>query len=332
MSSAQHGSAGARLTRLLELVPWLLARPGISLQETAAHFGVSTNQLVSDLDLLICSGPGQFHGELLDIWYDGEGGITVQDPLSLTRPLRLTGEEAAALLAGLRLLAQVPGGQDRQTVARVTASLEAAAGSAAGAVAALDVAVDRPLDPEVVATVERALAQGQVLTLRYAGAARDTETERDVVPDALLWLDGRPYLSAWCRSAGAMRTFRLDRVRSARLLPEHASVPADAVGPDLGSGALRPQGPPLTIDLAPEARWVADEYPVESVRPRPDGGIRVVLAVADTRWVVRLLLRLGGLASVVAPPEIAAAVAQEARQALAAYDSAETGPVHPNGQ
>lgn len=320
------GTAGARLTRLLQLVPWLLARPGISMHETAEHFGVTEQQLVDDLNLLICSGPGQFHGELLDIWYDDEGGITVQDPLSLTRPLRLTAEEASALLAGLRLLSQVPGGQDSQTVAEVTATLEAACGASAAAATALDVAVDPTLDPAVVAAVERAWTEGRVVHLRYAGATRDQETERDVVPAALLSLDGRPYLSGWCRRAGAMRTFRLDRVLSAEVLEERATVPADAVGPDLGSGALRPDGPTLTLDLAPGARWVADEYPVDSVTTSPDGGIRVELPVSDQRWVVRLLLRLGGSATVVSPAETAAAVAQEARQALAAYGPDDSAP------
>lgn len=320
------GTAGARLTRLLQLVPWLLARPGISMHETAEHFGVTEQQLVDDLNLLICSGPGQFHGELLDIWYDDEGGITVQDPLSLTRPLRLTAEEASALLAGLRLLSQVPGGQDSQTVAEVTATLEAACGASAAAATALDVAVDPTLDPAVVAAVERAWTEGRVVHLRYAGATRDQETERDVVPAALLSLDGRPYLSGWCRRAGAMRTFRLDRVLSAEVLEERATVPADAVGPDLGSGALRPDGPTLTLDLAPGARWVADEYPVDSVTTSPDGVIRVELPVSDQRWVVRLLLRLGGSATVVSPAETAAAVAQEARQALAAYGPDDSAP------
>jgi proteasome accessory factor C len=318
--AAPSGTAGARLTRLLQLVPWLLARPGISQRETAEHFDVTEEQLLADLDLLICSGPGQFHGELLDIWYDDEGGITVQDPLSLTRPLRLTSEEASALLVGLRLLAQVPGGQDSQTVARVTATLEAAAGASAGAVAALDVSVERTLDPDVVAAMERAVAEGRVVRLRYAGATRDQETERDVVPAALLSLDGRPYLSGWCRRAEAMRTFRLDRVLAADVLQERASVPADAAGPDLGTGALRPDGPTLTLDLAPGARWVADEYPVDSVVSLPGGGARVALPVSDPRWVVRLLLRLGGSATVVAPAEIASAVAQEALKALAAYE------------
>ncbi len=319
MTGAASATASAQLTRLLQLVPWLLARPGISIAETAAHFGVSDERLVSDLNLLICSGPGQFHGELLDIWFDDEGGITVQDPLSLTRPLRLTAEEAAALLVGLRLLSQVPGGHDREVVDRVAAVLEAAAGAAADAVSAVSVTVEERSDPAVLVQVQRAVDEQRVVRITYAGAARDEVTVRDVDPVALLSLDGRPYLTGWCRSAEAMRTFRLDRIRSAQTLAEPAAVPADVSGPDLGTGGLRPDGPPVTLDLSPGARWVAEEYPVDSVEDRPGGTTRVTLPVSDERWILRLLLRLGDRARVVAPAELSRRVAEEAAAALAAY-------------
>ncbi|HET8970985.1 MAG TPA: WYL domain-containing protein [Candidatus Nanopelagicales bacterium] len=310
-------SATSRLTRLLALVPWLLARPGIATAEAAEHFGVSEEELQRDLDLLICSGPGQYHGELLDIWYD-EGTITVHDPQTLTRPLRLTAEEAAALIVGLRLLAQVPGGHDRAVVDRLAATLEAAAGDAA-AEPAVSVAVAVEADPQIVTTVEQALAQGRVLRIHHAGAASDETTVREVVPQSLVSVDGRPYLSGWCRRAGAMRTFRLDRVQSAELLAEHAAIPADVAPVDLDVGALRPDGPPVTLDLAPGARWVADEFPVDSVTERPDGTTRITLPVPDQRWVVRLLLQLGDTARVVDPLELADQVATQARRALAAY-------------
>lgn len=312
-------AAGVRLTRLLQLVPWLLAHPGVAVDEASAHFGVTEEQLRADLDLLICSGPGVQHGELLDIWYWEDNRITVKDPQSLTRPLRLTGEEAAALLVGLRVLSQVPGPYDREAVARVSATLEAAAGAVASAGSAVAVDVETRADPEILATVARAVDEGRVLHLRYAGAAADQETERDVDPQSLLTVDGRPYLSGWCRSAGAMRTFRLDRVRAATVLDEQARLPADATGPDLGHDGLRPDGPPAVLDLAPGARWVVEEYPVDKVRDRPDGTTRVTLPVSDQRWILRLLLRLGPSARVVSPKALSRLVVDEATAALDAY-------------
>lgn len=329
MSAARRASgrtpgstaASTRLARLLGLVPWLLANPGVSITEAAAHFGVSDEQLVADLDLLICSGPGQGHGELIDIWYWDDGTIRVLDPQSLTRPLRLTAEEAAALLVGLRVLSQVPGQHDRSVVAQVTARLEEAAGSAAAAESVMAVELPTDADPDVLAAVRDAVDRRRVVRIRYAGAARDQETVRDVDPVTLLVLDGRTYLSGWCRSAEAMRTFRLDRVMSAEVLDEAAAPPSDAHGPELGRDGLRPEGQQVTLELSPGARWVAEAYPVDSVATSPEGVTTVTLPVADERWAVRLLLRLGADARVVRPAGLTHRVADAARAALAAYDA-----------
>jgi proteasome accessory factor C len=75
----------------------------------------------------------------------------------------------------------------------------------------------------------------------------------------------------------------------------------------------------VTVDLAPQAHWVADYYPVDSVEQRPDGWLRVQLRAADPGWVPRLVLRLGGGGRVVAPPELASRTAAAADAALEAY-------------
>ena len=96
-------------------------------------------------------------------------------------------------------------------------------------------------------------------------------------------------------------------------------MPSDAVPVDLGAGALRPDGPPVTLELAPEVAWVAEENPVESVTELPDGRLRVVMPVADERWFVRLLLRMGDAITVVDRPDLVEQVRGEALAALAAY-------------
>ena len=65
----------------------------------------------------------------IDFWDDDR--IHVLDPQTLARPLRLSGEEATTLLVALRMLAQLPGVEDRQAVLTAAAKLEQAAGGAA---------------------------------------------------------------------------------------------------------------------------------------------------------------------------------------------------------
>lgn len=313
-------TAATRLSRLLALVPWLTAHEGVTVDEAAAHFDVTPEQLQSDLWLLICTGrPGHMPGDLVDIqFWDEDGRITVLDAQTLDRPLRLSPDEAAALLVALRVLAQVPGPHDRAALAGATSKLEAAAGEALAGSEGLTVTVDSAHDPEVSAAVTRALAEGRRLHLRYVGAL-DERTERDVDPMRVLTLEGRAYLEAWCLRAEAVRTFRLDRIEEAVVLDVAAEVPEDAEPVDLGAGALRPEGAPVTLELAPEVAWIAEENPVDSVTDLGDGRLRVVLPVGDERWLARLLLRTGASVTVLDRPDVVERVRAEARAALAAY-------------
>ena len=91
------------------------------------------------------------------------------------------------------------------------------------------------------AAVREALEAGRALRIRYYTAGRDDVTRRTVDPMRLLLVEGRGYLEAWCRRAGAVRLFRLDRVDDVAVLDEPAAAPPDAAadGP-VGAGCSRP--------------------------------------------------------------------------------------------
>jgi len=55
----------------------------------------------------------------------------------------------------------------------------------------------------------------------------------------------------------------------------------------------------IVLDLDPEARWVAEQYPNEGVEETGAGSKRVRLRVSERAWLERLLLRLGPRAHVV---------------------------------
>ena len=308
-----------RLPRLLALVPYLLARPGIRVAEAAADFGVTEPQLRRDLQLLwVCGLPGHGPGDLIDLSFEGET-VTVTYDAGMSRPLRLTADEALAIVVALRTLADLPGLHDRDAVERALAKVETAAGGAAEAADAVAVRVER--SDRRIAEVRHALDQGRALHLSYYSPAREQATERDVDPVQLRSVEGRWYLEAWCRLAEGMRLFRLDRIDALRVLDEPSRPPPSARPRDLSGGVYQPApGHPLvTLRLGPPGRWVADYYPCESVHDLPDGGVLVSLRVADPTWVRRLVLGFGAAAEVLAPEELAEQVRAEARVAVAAY-------------
>lgn len=314
-----------RLPRLLALVPYLLSHPGSRLGDLAAVFGVTEKQLRDDLRLIwMCGLPGHLPDDLIDVEYAGDR-VTVSNAETIARPLRLTADEALALVVALRTLADVPAPPDSDAVGRALAKLEAAVGDAAAGAQAVTVAVEA--QPETVATVRGALERSRALHLRYYVPARDETTERDVDPMRLLLVEGRPYLEAWCRRVEGVRLFRLDRVVGLAVLEEPARVPPEARPRNLDDGLFQPSATDevVTLELAPAARWVADYYPCQSVQERPDGTLVVEIRTPATRWVRRLALQLGGSGRVLSPPELVREVRTEATAALAAY--AEIGPV-----
>lgn len=324
--TAATSSASTRLSRLLALVPYLLARQGIPIGDAAREFGISEQQLVKDLELLfVCGLPGHLPDDLIEADWES-GRVYVSNADTIGRPLRLGVDEAVALLVGLRTLADLPGIQDRDAVERAIAKLERAAGDAAGdatgAGERIAVEVDGHGRGAILALWHRALAERRRLHLHYHVPARDETTERDVDPMRVVVVDGRPYLEAWCRRAEGVRLFRLDRVVDATLLDIAADVPADAQPRDFDAGVFQPSPDDLlvTIDLTSCAHWVAEYYPCEAAESLPDNVLRVSMRTADTRWIERLILRLGGAARVVAPVEVAQRVRERAAGALAAYE------------
>jgi len=307
-------TAAQRTSRLLALLPWLARNPDVSVDDAAAQFGISRRQLLNDLATLTFTGPDQGGGGLVDIDYE-DGTISVLNTQGIDRPLRLTTAEAAALVVGLQVLAQVPGTHDQAALQRAQQALTAAAGQAAHAVA---VRVRNSGSVEVASAVSDALGAGRAVSIEYEGAARDVVTTRIVDPIRLLVTEGYTYLEAYCRRAKATRLFRLDRVVSATVLAE-ASRPHQG---EEASELFDHVTETLVLDLAPQSRWVVERYPITSQQERADGSLVAELPLADPEWAVRLGLSLAGRGHVVAPSEIAAEVERRARAALALYGAA----------
>ena len=329
------GGLAERLPRLLSLVPYLLAHPGVPIAVAAADFGIGEKQLRRDLELLwMCGLPGYGPGDLVDLSFTGDT-VTVTEDAGMRRPLRLTTAEGTALLVALRTLGDLPGMVDTDAVRRATAKIERAVGGDAGGGVAVDVS---PQERATTAAVREALESRRALRIRYYTAGRDDVTHRTVDPMRLLLVEGRGYLEAWCRRARAVRLFRLDRVDDAAVLPEPAAAPPDAQPTDVSAGVFRarPDHRTAVLLLEPWARWVAEYYPVDEVVELPSsrsaypdagddsGRARVLLRYADPDWLVRLVLGLGGGARVLEPSDLAAEVARRAEEALTA--TVPTGP------
>lgn len=310
------GGAVGQLTRLLAMVPWLLARPGVSVADAAREFGLSEDELRADLTLIFfCGLPGHMPDDLIDVSLDGDR-IVISNADTIARPLRLAPDEAAALITALRSLADLPSPTGPDVVERTIAKLERAAGDAAEAHQHLTVSIEGGRNHGQA--ISDALRERRRLAIEYYVPARDEVTTREVDPLRLLVVDGQSYLEAWCLAADALRLFRLDRLQAVQMLDD--PVEDHAMGDrDMADGVFDGAGAPwrLRLELTPQSTWLLDAYPHELVSESPT--TVVDLPVADLGWARQLVLRLGGTARPIGPAELVSAVAEEAVAALSAY-------------
>lgn len=316
-------STSDRFSRLLALVPYFQAHPGVTVTQAAAELGASPSELRDDLQLLfLCGLPGYGPGDLIDLHISEDDTVFITFDAGMNRPLRLTPSEAIALLVALRALAGVPGLGERDAVTRALAKIAHAAGPQLAEVAQTRVSVRTYANVATMQAVTGALARGHALRITYYSASSDSVSERVVDPVKIVLSHGTAYVWAGCRNQGDMRLFRLDRIETVTELDSPARpAPADAQEPMLdGEFQPDPTWPIITLRVNVAARWITEYYPCEEVLTEAPGSWLVRMRASDLTWARRLVMRLGPDAEIVAPQELASAVAQTARAALAAYE------------
>ncbi len=314
-------TAPDRLARMLAMVGYLRDHPAVPVTEVAQHFGISEKQVLDDVNTLWVSGtPGYMHGDLIDFSSDDleHGVLTLLDSREMDRPLRLSSEEAVALLVGLQSLGAALGEEEAALVEETAAALRAAAGEAASTADVVHLRGRGRVDARV-GQLRDALARGRRVHLRYVSAS-DQTTERDVDPLQLLTDSDRWFLMGWCHRAQDVRQFRLDRILDLTVL----ETPADA-HPDVElTGRTEPDTASATqvrMQIATRARWFAEQLPGARIRELEEGWFELTVGVVDEAWFGNLVLALGDDVRDVAPPSIAEPLRQRAAAALQAYDA-----------
>lgn len=285
------------MQRLLAMVPWIAAHDGPTLDEVCARFDVTPKELAADLEVMWLVGlPPYTPDALIDVVQEGDR-VWIHFADVFDAPQRLTPDQAVALLtAGASVLA-LPGRDENGALARGVAKLASVLGVDADQVLDVDLGLG---GADVLDVLRTAVTEHRRVHLDYYSFGRDERTERDVDPYIVHAQDGSLYVLGHCHLADGERRFRVDRIASARLLDEHFDPPP--APPAVGVFQPDDDDPRVVLDLAPSAAWVAETYPVEEVEHRPDGTLRVKLAVAAEAWFARLLVGLGPQATVVEAP------------------------------
>jgi proteasome accessory factor C len=308
-------TAAERLERMLAIVPWVAAHPGgVSLSELSDRFQLTPTQLEECLRIVWMVGVHPYTPDaLIDLTLESDH-VEIRLPDYFTRPLRLTVAQAFALVAAGRSVLSAPNADPNGPLSRGLDKLAGALGSDRSSV----VDVELGEHSTQVAALQQAVSQRRQLEIDYYTYGRDQLATRRIDPWTVQSVDGFWYVKAFCHSAEAVRTFRVDRIRDIR--PLESTFIAGTQASQIESYKPTDADPQVTINLAPSARWVITQYPIRGSKTLADGRSQVTLAVSSPQWLERLLVRLGSDAEVVASdPALAACRSDAARRILRRY-------------
>lgn len=311
---ARPGALDA-VRRVLAIVPWVAAQDGPRIDDVCERFGISRRQLLADLDVLPFVGLYPYTpDQLVEVAVEDER-VWIRYAEMFQRPLRLTPDQALALVAAGSTLAAVPGADPEGALARGLAKLRTVLGLDPDEL--VDVTLGAASE-DVLRLLQEAARTRHAVEIEYYAHGRDERTIRTIEPGRVFADEGHWYVAAWCRRAEGERLFRVDGISGARALDEVFEPRQDLA--ELGVFSPRPDDPRVVLELARGARWVLEQYPVEDVEEGEADAVRVTLVVTARPWLERLLLRLGPDARVVrADAGLASAGAEAASRVLARY-------------
>jgi proteasome accessory factor BC len=275
---------------------------------------VTEQELRQDIDVL---NVVNFGGGSYVLYAEVTGDQIDVDPEpygdNFARPARLLPLEAKALMAAIDLIGpHLPEGWlagARQKIVDALGQDPAQEG--------LQITTAKGDDSEVARVVSGAIAARRMLQIEHYKEELDEFSERRVEPYKLM--NGREgwYVHVWDPDKDDTRSFRLDRIRSARVLDE-SFEPRPGIEPDV-------QGWPRTGEVADSriarvwmmpdrARWAREDKRV--VEELEDGAVVIELPFAGHEYLAREILKEAGDAVVLEPDDARQAVL-EAAEALA---------------
>ncbi|MGN6430428.1 MAG: helix-turn-helix transcriptional regulator [Gaiellaceae bacterium] len=306
--------APERFAVLQALLAYLLDRAGdegeatVPAQDLIDRFHIPSDELEEHLSLLNLIN---FGGGCYAIYAQLENGqVRVDKELfgdTFRAPPRLTPLEARAIRLALEFVGPMIAADARTPLDRVRRKLEETFGE-------FDLAqTPAPhvgeAEEGLVATLTQGIRERRLVELDYLKEGEETTSGHLVEPYSMerrlpFW-----YVHTWDRTRDAERSFRLDRMRSARLLDERFE-PRDEFEPR----GLR-DARPVHIWYSPEvARWRLERGTARALK---DGSAIEEVPVGGEEWLIGEILSFRGEAVVLEPTELRKRIAERARGLLA---------------
>jgi predicted DNA-binding transcriptional regulator YafY len=299
-------NAASRALRTMDLIPYILENPGISIGKLAKQFSVSEKQVESDLQLIfMCGLPGYTPYELIDLIFE-DGVVSIIDPQVLDKPRRFTKSELVVIILGLQLLSELSA-SDATRLGKL--QLLSSKIMKLGGSNSVVIAPSGSKSP-YVEVITRAITDKKSLTIQYQSLVKDEISVRSIIPHSLFLMNGNLYLSALDLKAKSDRTFKVELIKDCEIGNE---ISNEAVTQD--SSALE-----VVLDVQRVYRnFIERNSSIITAVEEQKNSFRVHLKLNNLEWLKRSILSNSPGIKVISPPSLAQEVAELAASLLASY-------------
>jgi proteasome accessory factor C len=300
-------NAALRAIRLLDLVPYIVAHPGISITELAKEFSISRDEVLKDLNLLfLCGLPGYTPLELIDISFDEES-VVIRDPQNLAAPRNLN--ESEALIARIALAAlEESTPKTSAAYSQIVALREKIAKAFSSSIPASAITFTLDKERATLEAIEGAIKQELDLEMMYNNVTKDSSSKRSITPISIIAEDKRTLVSAYCHSAKALRTFNLAQISDVSTKKRSARTDLERLEDSRGSSAeviIKSEDSIFFTENASSLKELSKScFQIDIFQPE---------------WIVRSVLAGADSIELAKPRELRAEIAERANRALLAY-------------
>ena len=303
--------SSSEIHRLLTLIPFLNSRRGAPVNDVARELGVTTQQLLKDLDQLCLYGAPPFGpNDLFLATVDEDNKLEIAYTDQFASPLHLTADEAIALrLALLPLLAGASGAYAKIIQHILFKIDQALLPQDRLAVDQLEdkITVD-PGGSESGATLDllrSARQRTRRLRIVYYTGSSGEYSRREIDPYGFVLFGGAWYTVAFDHKSDSIRTFRVSRIKEALPTASQYNIPADFDVAKYATGHIfKPTGQEQDVELwfSPKvARWVLERSTL--TKKGRDSSATMTLKASNFAWIARWILLYGPEAKIIKPKQ-----------------------------
>ncbi|MCL2840971.1 MAG: YafY family transcriptional regulator [Defluviitaleaceae bacterium] len=298
-----------QINRLFEIIYILLDKKKVTAKELTAHFGVSRQTIIRDLDTLSTVG--------IPIYTErGKGGgIRLLPDFVLNKSI-LSEQEQNEILSALHGLSNVKTNDTTQVLQKLSTIFNKPTTNWLE----VDFSGWTHENDFFNAFKEAILAQ-RIIEFNYYNMDGD-KTFRRIEPMQVWFKSKAWYLKGFCLTKQGMRLYRLSRIKNLTVTDEHFCQrdSLDISGNPISSIYEGGKNVQLKLHIAPEKAYrVFDDLYESMVEKQSDGSFITTMTWPETTWLYDFILSFGQYIEVIEPKHIREIIKSEAEKISGKY-------------